>query len=139
MFDCYHLQMMGGDLTHQLQDLMPIIGHVQFAAVPDRGTAATRTRRGRWFHQPDRRETLARVALPPPRGTGFMPVPFFLAGTGSHFATGRGFLSLLLLQLRPLVPQSHPAHASHALIVEFLEFVQKILSHGPALRPVQQD
>jgi len=38
MFDCYHLQMMGGDLTHQLQDLMPIIGHVQFAAVPDRGT-----------------------------------------------------------------------------------------------------
>lgn len=36
MFDCYHVQLMEGDLTHRLQDLQPIIGHIQFASVPDR-------------------------------------------------------------------------------------------------------
>lgn len=38
MFDCYHLQIMEGDLTRRLTALMPVIGHVQIAAVPDRGT-----------------------------------------------------------------------------------------------------
>lgn len=37
MFDCYHVQLMEGDLTHRLQDLLPLIGHIQFASVPDRG------------------------------------------------------------------------------------------------------
>ncbi|MFK7743648.1 MAG: hydroxypyruvate isomerase family protein [Roseobacter sp.] len=37
MFDCYHVQLMEGDLTHRLAQLMPIIGHIQFARVPDRG------------------------------------------------------------------------------------------------------
>lgn len=37
MFDCYHVQQMEGDLTHRLTDLLPIIGHIQFASVPDRG------------------------------------------------------------------------------------------------------
>jgi hydroxypyruvate isomerase len=37
MFDCYHIQLMQGDLTHRLSDLLPIIGHIQFASVPDRG------------------------------------------------------------------------------------------------------
>ncbi|HEY8596132.1 MAG TPA: TIM barrel protein [Devosiaceae bacterium] len=37
MFDCYHVQLMEGDLTHRLAALLPIIGHIQFAAVPDRG------------------------------------------------------------------------------------------------------
>lgn len=37
MFDCYHLQIMEGDLTRRLQALAPVIGHVQIAAVPDRG------------------------------------------------------------------------------------------------------
>ncbi|WP_134678674.1 hydroxypyruvate isomerase family protein [Paracoccus ravus] len=37
MFDCYHLQIMEGDLTRRLTRLMPLIGHVQIAAVPDRG------------------------------------------------------------------------------------------------------
>jgi hydroxypyruvate isomerase len=36
MFDCYHVQLMEGDLTHRLQDLQGIIGHIQFASVPDR-------------------------------------------------------------------------------------------------------
>lgn len=37
MFDCYHVQLMEGDLTHKLARLMPLIGHIQFASVPDRG------------------------------------------------------------------------------------------------------
>lgn len=37
MFDCYHVQLTEGDLTHRLHDLAPIIGHIQFASVPDRG------------------------------------------------------------------------------------------------------
>ncbi|MGN6779786.1 hydroxypyruvate isomerase family protein [Rhizobium sp.] len=36
MFDCYHLQIMQGDLTRRLQDHMAAIGHIQIAAVPDR-------------------------------------------------------------------------------------------------------
>jgi hydroxypyruvate isomerase len=37
MFDCYHVQLIEGDLTHRLTDLMPRIGHIQIASVPDRG------------------------------------------------------------------------------------------------------
>lgn len=37
MFDCYHVQLMEGDLTHKLKSLLPQIGHIQFASVPDRG------------------------------------------------------------------------------------------------------
>ena len=37
MFDCYHLQIMEGDLTRRLARHAPILGHVQLAAVPDRG------------------------------------------------------------------------------------------------------
>lgn len=37
MFDCYHVQLMEGDLTHRLKSLLPNIGHIQFASVPDRG------------------------------------------------------------------------------------------------------
>lgn len=38
MFDCYHVQLMEGDLTHRLSNLLPQIGHIQFASVPDRGS-----------------------------------------------------------------------------------------------------
>lgn len=37
MFDCYHTQVMQGDLTERLRTHMPVIGHIQIAAVPDRG------------------------------------------------------------------------------------------------------
>jgi len=36
MFDCYHMQIMQGDLAETLTRLMPMIGHIQIAAVPDR-------------------------------------------------------------------------------------------------------
>lgn len=38
MFDCYNLQIMEGDLTRRLRAHRDIIGHVQIASVPDRGT-----------------------------------------------------------------------------------------------------
>lgn len=36
MFDCYHMQIIHGDVTCNLRRLLPVIGHVQIAAVPDR-------------------------------------------------------------------------------------------------------
>jgi len=36
-FDCYHVQIMGGDLITRFQKHLPVIGHVQIAAVPSRG------------------------------------------------------------------------------------------------------
>ena len=38
MFDCYHVGRTEGDVTGLLDKMMPIIGHIQFASVPDRGT-----------------------------------------------------------------------------------------------------
>lgn len=37
MFDCYHLQIMEGDISRGLEKMMPFIGHIQIASVPDRG------------------------------------------------------------------------------------------------------
>lgn len=36
MFDCYHAQITEGEVASILPDLLPIIGHVQFASVPGR-------------------------------------------------------------------------------------------------------
>ena len=37
LFDFYHIQIMEGDVTRRFETLLPLIGHVQIAAVPDRG------------------------------------------------------------------------------------------------------
>ena len=37
MFDCYHVGRMEGDLITRINILMPFIGHIQFASIPDRG------------------------------------------------------------------------------------------------------
>lgn len=37
MFDCYHVQIMQGDLTRRIETHLPLIGHIQIAAAPDRG------------------------------------------------------------------------------------------------------
>lgn len=37
MFDCYHIQIIEGDVTRRLESLLPLIGHIQIASVPDRG------------------------------------------------------------------------------------------------------
>src|SRR5205085_10100785 len=35
-FDCYHVQIMQGDLIKRIEQFLPVIGHVQVAAVPSR-------------------------------------------------------------------------------------------------------
>jgi hydroxypyruvate isomerase len=37
LFDCYHVQIIEGDVARRFEALLPLIGHVQIAAVPDRG------------------------------------------------------------------------------------------------------
>ena len=37
MFDCYHMQILHGDITRLLRQSFDMIGHIQFASVPDRG------------------------------------------------------------------------------------------------------
>lgn len=37
MFDCYHVGRTEGDVVTRLRALYPLIGHIQFASVPDRG------------------------------------------------------------------------------------------------------
>ncbi len=37
MFDCYHVGRTEGDIITRFRDLLPFIGHIQFASVPDRG------------------------------------------------------------------------------------------------------
>ena len=37
MFDCYHTQIMQGDIIRRLEGNIDFIGHVQIAGVPDRG------------------------------------------------------------------------------------------------------
>jgi len=36
-FDFYHIQIVGGDLIRRFEKFLPVIGHVQIAAVPTRG------------------------------------------------------------------------------------------------------
>ncbi len=36
MFDCYHVQVIEGDVTRRMEQLLPIIGHIQIASAPDR-------------------------------------------------------------------------------------------------------
>lgn len=41
MFDCFHVQIMQGDLLVQIESLLPHIGHLQISAVHDRGEPDT--------------------------------------------------------------------------------------------------
>ncbi|RFC63468.1 isomerase [Fulvimarina endophytica] len=58
MFDCYHLQITGGNLLRRFGDVREMIGHVQFAGVPDRG-------------EPDRGEVAYDRLLPAIRDAGW--------------------------------------------------------------------
>lgn len=37
MFDCYHVGRTEGDVVTRLKELLPNIGHIQFASIPERG------------------------------------------------------------------------------------------------------
>ena len=69
MFDCYHVQLTEGDLTHRLHDLLLIIGHIQFASIPDRGTPDhVEVNYGYIF------EVIASVGFTGPLGAEYKPV-----------------------------------------------------------------
>lgn len=77
MFDCYHMQIMQGDLAVHLRDLMPIIGHVQIASVPDRGEPDQGEVDYRWLMQ-----HLAGLGYAAPVGAEYKPRAGTLAGLG---------------------------------------------------------
>lgn len=58
LFDCYHLQITDGDLLRRFRKAQAMIGHVQFAGVPDRG-------------EPDRGEVAYDRLLPAIAEAGF--------------------------------------------------------------------
>ena len=68
MFDCYHVGRTEGDVTTRLAALMPIIGHVQIAGVPDRGPPD----RGE-LHYPAIFDTLDRLGWTRPIGAEYRP------------------------------------------------------------------
>jgi len=41
MFDCYHIQIMQGDLRRRLSNCLEHVGHIQFASAPDRSEPDT--------------------------------------------------------------------------------------------------
>ena len=43
MFDCYHVARTEGDVVERLEKLLPVIGHIQIASVPDRTAPDTGT------------------------------------------------------------------------------------------------
>ena len=68
MFDCYHVQLTEGDLTHRIERLLPRIGHVQFASVPARGEPSRgEVAYGHVF------ETLAALGWDMPLGAEYKP------------------------------------------------------------------
>jgi hydroxypyruvate isomerase len=68
MFDCYHVQLMEGDVTHRLERLLPLIGHVQVASVPDRGAPDHGE-----LHYPYVWDVLARLGWDAPVGAEYKP------------------------------------------------------------------
>jgi hydroxypyruvate isomerase len=69
MFDCYHVQLMEGDVTHRLERLLGMIGHVQVASVPDRGAPDHGE-----LNYPHVWEVLARLGWGAPVGAEYRPV-----------------------------------------------------------------
>lgn len=68
MFDCYHVQLIEGDISHRLERLLPLIGHIQFASVPERAAPD----RGE-LHYPYVFERIAALGWTTPLGAEYKP------------------------------------------------------------------
>lgn len=77
MYDCYHMQIMQGDQATNLRELLPVIGHIQIAAVPDRGEPDQGEIDYLWLMQ-----ELGRLGYGAPVGAEYKPRAGTLAGLG---------------------------------------------------------
>ncbi|WP_334064182.1 hydroxypyruvate isomerase family protein [Limimaricola cinnabarinus] len=68
MFDCYHLQIMQGDLIRRFEAHRGLIGHVQIAGVPDRGEPD-----GGELHYPNLIAALREMGWAAPVGAEYRP------------------------------------------------------------------
>lgn len=68
MFDCYHLQLMEGNLCYRLESLREFIGHVQIAAVPSRAEPDEGE-----IYYPFILETLSKLGFDGPIGAEYKP------------------------------------------------------------------
>ncbi|SIS82431.1 hydroxypyruvate isomerase family protein [Phaeovulum vinaykumarii] len=68
MFDCYHLQIMQGDLTRLFEKHAAMVGHVQIAAVPDRGEPDAGE-----LNYPDLLAAILRAGFTAPVGAEYKP------------------------------------------------------------------
>lgn len=68
MFDCYHVGRSEGDVITRLRALHDIIGHIQFASVPDRG----RPDQGE-LHYPSVFKAIAQMGYAAPLGAEYRP------------------------------------------------------------------
>ncbi|NSX53265.1 hydroxypyruvate isomerase family protein [Parasulfitobacter algicola] len=81
MFDCYHVQIMQGDLIQRFRTHQHMIGHVQIAAVPDRG-------------EPDQGELSYHHIIPALRDLGYTaPIGAEYKPRGTDTDAGLGWLS----------------------------------------------
>jgi len=81
MFDFYHVQIIEGDVTRRFAEHLPIIGHVQIAAVPDRGEPDAGELNYAFVY-----ETLARLGYDEPIGAEYKP-------RGAGVEAGLGWLA----------------------------------------------
>lgn len=91
MFDCYHTQIMQGDLIRRIEAHLPLIGHIQIAAVPDRG-------------EPDQGEVHFLNLIAAIRAMGYdAPIGAEYRPRGKDTAAGLGWLAAYRGQDRPAV------------------------------------
>lgn len=69
MFDCYHVGRNEGDVMTRLSEHWDVIGHIQFASVPDRGTPDHGE-----LHYPTVFAEIARLGWARPLGAEYKPV-----------------------------------------------------------------
>lgn len=68
MFDCYHVGRNEGDVITRLTDLLPLVGHIQFASVPHRGPPDAGE-----LHYPTIFNEIARLGWRKPLGAEYKP------------------------------------------------------------------
>jgi len=77
MFDCYHVQIIEGDVCRRMKTLLPIIGHIQIASAPDRTEPDNGELNYRYVH-----DVLNDLGYQAPIGAEYKPASTTEAGLG---------------------------------------------------------